>query len=609
MKRTARRAARAAANRSSLWGAGALGAAAAALLVRVHRERVAHRAMIGKVTDEMQVLERQARADKDELERSSRELHLSQAHLAGIIDTASAAILTVDADQKIVIANQAATEVFGIAHDDLVGSPLERVLPQRFRADHARAVRQFGEGEGEARSMGMLRDVKALRANGEEFPIDAAISVLRSGGQAWYTVVLQDITERRRSEAILHAAQAELEHSRAELRLLIAAQDRIQEEERKRIARELHDDLQQTLAALRMDASEIGERLAVDPGGVAPLVAEVERLATAAIVSIRRIVNDLRPEMLEDLGLVPALTTLVGQFADRTGTICRMDVSDEVGVAVNDEATLASCLYRVTQEALNNVAKHARASTVQLSLAQLAPSLIRLRISDDGIGMGQATTRAPDSFGLLGMAERVRAMGGRLQIDGNQGGGTTIEVLAPVQRRSDEASASSLDAAPLRPRAPTRAPKDVEAAARGRQADLDQSLQGIIDALDANVAVLDKSGTIQMVNRSWCDFSERNGHAHGRDGWSGIQYLEVCRASAERDPSVRPVLDGISEVLDGQRDGFTCEYPCDMPDGRHWFRMHVASAAGSLVLVNHVDLGRRAGWTVTARPPLPGPPG
>jgi PAS domain S-box-containing protein len=499
--------------------------------------------------------------DKDELERSSRELHLSQAHLAGIIDTAAAVILTVDRLQKSVLANQSAAQVFGIARDELVGAPLEQLIPHRFRGSHARDVRAFAAGNGEARPMGLLRDVTALRANGEEFPVDASISLLRSGEREWYTVVLQDITERQRSEAALlattsklkaalssmndavyivdsdghprdlnqafatfhrfasraeclqafarhpdlielsdldgkpvqpdqwvvpralrgetasnvefrlrrkdsgetwigsynfapiraadgavvgavaigrditeiRAAQAELERSRAELRLLIAAQDRVQEQERKRIARELHDDLQQTLAAIRMDASEVRDRLADKPDGVAPLLAELDRLATAAIVSVRRIVNDLRPEMLEELGLVAALTTLSGQFAERTGTTCTVLAPEDVGLLVNNEPAMATCLYRVTQEALNNAAKHARATSVHVSLAQVEPSLIRLRISDDGVGMVQGAARAAQSFGLLGMAERVRAMGAHLRIEGNHDGGTTIEVLVPIR--------------------------------------------------------------------------------------------------------------------------------------------------------------------------------
>lgn len=563
----ARRAAEEIAIRRSLQGASALGALGAGLLVVlfiwIGRERAANRAMVAKVTEEVHALQRQARMDKDELERSSRELHLSQAQLAGIIDTASAVILTVDRHQMIVLANQAAAQVFGITRDDLIGSPLERLIPHRFRASHARDVRAFAAGNGEARPMGLLRDVTALRANGEEFPIDASISLLRSGEREWYTVVLQDVTERRRSEAALlattsklkaalssmndavyivdsdghprdlnqafatfhrfasraeclqafarqpdfielsdldgkpvqpdqwvvpralrgetasnvefrlrrkdsgetwigsynfapirvggaivgavaigrditeiRAAQAELERSRAELRLLIAAQDRIQEQERKRIARELHDDLQQTLSAIRMDASEVRDGLADKPDGAAPLLAEMERLAKAAIVSIRRIVNDLRPEMLEELGLVAALTTLSGQYAERTGTPCTVVAAEGVGLLVNHEPALATCLYRVTQEALNNAAKHARATSVQVSLVQVEPSLIRLRISDDGVGMVKGAPRASQSFGLLGMAERVRAMGAHLRIDGNHDGGTTVEVLAPIRAQS-----------------------------------------------------------------------------------------------------------------------------------------------------------------------------
>ena len=475
-------------------------------------------------------------------------LRLSEARLRGIFDSATDAILTADEAQTIVMANPAAAQMFHCRVDELVGAPLQRLIPERYRREHWRDVQAFGATETNARHMGRLRDVMGLRVDGEEFPIDAAISHLSVGGQRLYTVILRDITERRSAEAALRESEAslrrllmllpeavfvhsgnrisfvneaaqhlfgageaallgrsslELVHpdsidivksrirameggalltplieekilradgatriveatatriedrdeasilvimrdvtelkltqaalvvSHADLQRLVAAQDKVQEEERKRIARELHDDLQQTLAAIRIDLGAIGERLAADPASVAPILAELDGLASAAINSTRRIVNDLRPQMLEDLGLEPALEVLVAQFSQRTGIACHLDERRDAGERALESPAVVTCLYRVVQEALNNVAKHARASTVHVRLASAAHGGLVLRVSDDGEGMSLGDRRKADSFGLLGMHERVRALGGVLRIDSQPGAGTTVEVVVP----------------------------------------------------------------------------------------------------------------------------------------------------------------------------------
>ena len=503
-----------------------------------------------------QLVERRTR----ELTQVSEALSLSEARLRGIFDSATDAIITADESQTIVMANAAAAHMFRCTPGALIGAPLERLIPERQRQMHRREVQAFGDTQAQARHMGEARDVMGLRADGQEFPLDAAISHLSVGGRRLYTAILRDITERRSAEAalreseerlrrllmllpvgvfvysgrgsgtrisfaneaaqrlvgtgeanllgrspldfihpdsldqvkqrllamqggttpppltamkirrangavrlvqataapvtiagqtsivvILHdvtelqQAQHALKRSHADLQRLVAAQDSVQDNERKRIARELHDDLQQTLAGLKMYLVAIGEHLAQAPARAAPLLAEAIRLTSAAIDSTRRIVRDLRPQVLDDLGLVPALEVLTGQFSQRTGIACYLEVQ---GVEVQGEAgqpelespAVASCLYRVAQEALTNVAKHAQASTVQMRLTRAAPERLVLRIRDNGSGSGISASdrRKPGSFGLLGMHERVRALGGVLHIDSQPGSGTTLEVSIPV---------------------------------------------------------------------------------------------------------------------------------------------------------------------------------
>jgi len=377
------------------------------------------------------------------------------------------------------------------------------------------------------------------------------------GGIVGAVTTSRDVTAMR-------AAQLELARSQADLRRLIDAQDRIQEEERKRIARELHDDLQQTLAVIRIDLGSAVDQLGTDTAGIATLIAEADRLAMAAITSTRRIVNDLRPAMLEELGLVAAMRTMIHQFAERSGTACVFEPLEDVEQVLGEAPALTTCLYRVTQEALNNIAKHAHARAAQVRLAQVGPGLIRLRISDDGVGMKPGLRHGPGSFGLLGMAERVRAVGGQLRID-------------------------AAAAVPMPPAL------DFEAISRGVRVELGHSLQTVLDALEGSVAVLDPAGIVRLVNRGWREFSERHGGTPEAAWWVGASYLEVCRASAATEPSALAVAAGLGEVLAGTRDQFTCEYPCELPCGAGWFRMHAASVTGDIVIVHHVDLGRQFG--------------
>ncbi|MBL8317899.1 MAG: PAS domain S-box protein [Burkholderiaceae bacterium] len=242
-----------------------------------------------------------------------------------------------------------------------------------------------------------------------------------------------------RDVTAMRQMHAEVLASHVALRRLVAAQDKIQEEERKRVARELHDDLQQTLAAIKMDTLAIGQQLQREPARVPPMLAKIDELATAAIASTRRIVNDLRPRMLEELGLRPALEALASDFAQRTGIDCRLDIGDDHDDDAPIAPAAATCLYRVAQEGLNNVHKHAAAKHVRISLARSPQQRVRLRIADDGKGLSPADRQKRYSFGLVGMDERVHAVGGQLQLSSMPGGGTVIEVDVPAH---DESRAS-----------------------------------------------------------------------------------------------------------------------------------------------------------------------
>ena len=252
----------------------------------------------------------------------------------------------------------------------------------------------------------------------------------REGVLLGAVVTARDITAMK-------LAETDLRNSHAELQRLIARQDTVQDDERRRIARELHDDLQQSLAAIRMDSAAIEGLLPDAPADVANLVHRIDQLAAAALASTRRIVSDLRPELLEELGLVSALEILARQFTERTRVPCALTATDGADALLESVPRASGCLFRVAQEALNNVAKHARARNVQMSLGWDGGAGVTLTVADDGCGMAADAPRQPLSFGLLGSRERLRALGGSFQIDSSPGRGTAVIARLDIPAAGD----------------------------------------------------------------------------------------------------------------------------------------------------------------------------
>ncbi|TDG06538.1 PAS domain-containing sensor histidine kinase [Paraburkholderia guartelaensis] len=339
---------------------------------------------------------------------------LSDARMMAIIRSSMEAIITVDEAQRVVIFNPAAEFVFGLAATEAIGSPLSRFIPERFREAHGQHVNRFGETGVTERQMGQhQRVLYGLRANGEEFPIEASISQIRDHSGKLYTVMLRDITERLRDENAL-------KRSREELRELSANLQNVREAEKTRIARELHDDLGQQLTALKLDLSALAHGLGDDttPETAARLTG-MSKLIDSTVAAVRRIAADLRPVMLDDLGLVPAIEWLANDFTSRYGIAVERHV-DTDGAEFSGAA--ASTLFRIVQEALTNVARHAEATRVVLTLTVDGQRCV-LRIADDGVGAlsdsGDTQRRGPQdkTFGLLGIRERAHMFNGTVSID------------------------------------------------------------------------------------------------------------------------------------------------------------------------------------------------
>ena len=366
--------------------------------------------------------------DITERVRADTLLARSESRLRGILDSAMDAIITIDESQRVVMFNAAAESMFECPQNEAIGMPLLAFLPERFRATHDMHVRAFGETGVSSRRMGGLRVVSGVRRSGEEFPIDASISQHTDGAQKFFTVILRDVSQRVEAERALV-------RSKEELQALALSAHQAREQEQNRIARELHDELGQSLTALRMMVVWIRERTGEADTELAAKLTRMGALLTETVAATRRISSELRPLILDDLGLVPAIEALVEQFIDRTGIPCELGI-DIPALELADAQKTA--VFRIVQESLTNVAKHARASRAEITIVQ-SNGEITINVSDDGVGFAVEGPREQSSRGLLGMRERTYLLRGEMSIVSSPGNGTAIEIRLPA---SAEASPS-----------------------------------------------------------------------------------------------------------------------------------------------------------------------
>ena len=226
--------------------------------------------------------------------------------------------------------------------------------------------------------------------------------------------------------------QNELQDSREQLRNLSVYLQSVREQERTNIAREIHDELAQALTALKMDVSWLDHRLPRDPGSLIEKTKSMSNLIDSTIQTVKRISAELRPGILDDLGLVAALEWQAEEFQNRTGIICHI-TADPQDLTVDQDRSTA--IFRIFQETLTNVTRHARATRVAVSLKERGGRLT-LRVRDNGTGITEEQIANSQSFGLIGIRERVHPWGGKVSIKGIQGKGTTV-IVSVGQARSN----------------------------------------------------------------------------------------------------------------------------------------------------------------------------
>lgn len=269
---------------------------------------------------------------------------------------------------------------------------------------------------------GTVSDVELELYPRDSAPRTVLLSLVKIeiGGQQCTLGTYHDITEAKRAEEQLHA-------SRAALRSLATREQDIRENERTRIAREIHDSLGQALTALKLQLSAAQEAASRESPALGTRLHETTSMVDDLVKSVRRIASDLRPPILDQLGLPAAVEWLAQDFSRRTGIRCATSILPTDGVIVDE---LATALFRIVQEALTNVLRHAGATRVDIELG-MKSGCVALEINDDGSGITEASTIGPGSLGILGMRERASALGGVLEVAPRSGGGTRVAAWFP----------------------------------------------------------------------------------------------------------------------------------------------------------------------------------
>jgi two-component system sensor histidine kinase UhpB len=329
-------------------------------------------------------------------------------------------IANLDALGSNVYVSPKIEELLGFTVEEWCSDP-ELRIKQLHAEDRSNVLEAIGKAI-ETRGTFCL-DYRIYRRDGtiRWFHDEARVAMNPEGKPLFLQGAILDITEHK-------LAQAELQRSHQELQQLIHTFDSMRIEEQRRLAHEMHDDFGQLLAAMKMDISTLQQHLPPDDSRNLHHLASINDLVDTMVASVRRIVADLPPQVLDDVGLYSALQGMAANFEKHHAISCRLQLSEP---APDLAPCISTAIYRIVQETLTNIAKHAQATSIEVRLA-CSDTHIDLCVMDNGRGIVPENLQKPGSFGLIGMRERVAALNGRIQIKSMEGTGTSIEIAIPL---------------------------------------------------------------------------------------------------------------------------------------------------------------------------------
>ncbi|MBI4276204.1 MAG: PAS domain S-box protein [Rhizobiales bacterium] len=336
-------------------------------------------------------------------------------------------VLVMDGEGHIALVNAQMEMMFGYRREELIGNSVEMLIPEHLRDGHPALRKSFARSP-RARPMGAGRDLFGQRKDGSEFPIEIGLNPIRTRAGDFIMATVVDITARKRAAERLAATVAERDDLR---RRLMQAQ----EDERLRLARELHDQTGQSLAAVMLELKGM-ETLVSAPGRdrFRLLRGQLEQMGKA----LHHVAWELRPASIDELGLTSVLASYISEWSAQFGIEADFHCGDTRFDDLTDE--VRTTIYRVVQEALTNIAKHAAGTSIISVVVDRADTMLRVTIEDNGAGFDAALSVEPErqrsgrGLGLAGMRERLALIGGDLLIESSVGGGTTLFARIPLEQ-------------------------------------------------------------------------------------------------------------------------------------------------------------------------------
>ncbi|TAN43192.1 MAG: PAS domain S-box protein [Nitrospirae bacterium] len=396
---------------------------------RVEEELKEHRDFLDQIvkerTAELRKVNKELRAEIMRRIQMEKELVESQRFVNRITDATPNLLYIYDViTNRNIYVNPRITHILGYSFEQIrnMGSSLFQAV---LHPDDAGVFQSLKQNLALVREKDIIeKEYRMKNVQGEWRWFSSRIVIFRktaSGQPHLILGVAQDITERRKTEE-------ELNSSREQLRGLLAHHQSVREEERTRISREIHDELGQSLTALKIDLSWLMKRLNRQQSLLREKARGMSALIDLNIQTVKRIAAELRPGLLDDLGLTAALEWQAEEFQERSGIACQLLIEPE---DLDIGRDISTAVFRIFQETLTNVVRHAKASRVRVTLTKRPAELI-LNVSDNGKGITRHQAMSPASIGLTGMKERVNFLGGTLSINGIRHKGTTVRVLIPL---------------------------------------------------------------------------------------------------------------------------------------------------------------------------------
>ncbi len=366
---------------------------------------------------ELRVHEIELRMQNDTLRQTQYELEKLQERFRELYDNAPVGYISIDTEGIINTANRTSADLLGLIRKELIGRRFTRFISSGDKTRYLEFFKPLTSGHPHG-----WVEVRLLKAGGESFHARLEGHAMAHGKPEADEILLclSDISEKKQAED-------ELEKTRDQLRKLAAHLQSVREEERKSMAREIHDEMGQVMAYLKMSLPVIEARIPETDTETRRRIQTMKESLADSIQSTKSIISRLRPYQLDELGLIPALESYVQEFQEQSGIKTHLFASEAQPGLSPEKAT---ALYRIVMEGLSNAARHSGASYVVVSITEGCKK-ITLEISDDGAGFKKIAEDSETSYGIMGMRERAMSVDGDLEIDSETSRGTRLTAWFP----------------------------------------------------------------------------------------------------------------------------------------------------------------------------------